>query len=444
MKYSTFKIAALCLICWSANTPPLAAFQTGTNNNASLSGRGGPLTLSMALALVAGKNPELSVSELEIRAASARILQAGLRPNPEFSAGAENFLAMGGRGIFRYTESTFQLSQRLELGGKRALRVRAQEKEVSLAGEMLELKKVELIAATSLAFAEVLAGQERLANQKELAQLARQVHATVVERVAAGKVSPVEQVRATVALSSAQLEEEKQLKELQAAKDRLAALWGGSQEDFDTVQAIFEIPAAPPFAAKSCIESSPEMKLASAAVDLRRSLVDVEQAARRPDVTVSAGFKRLNLEDQNSWVAGASIPLPIFDRRQGAIAEARIRMDKSLSERKAVEWRLRAGLVQARHEHEIALTEAKALTQTAIPAAKEALAATEEGYRFGKFEFLYVLDAQRTYAELHRRYIEAVASGLKAAIEIDRLARCDSSVDPVRPAGIIKETSHEK
>jgi cobalt-zinc-cadmium efflux system outer membrane protein len=444
MKHSLSKIAALCLLCCIAHTLPLSAFQTGANNNALASGRSEPLTLSRALSLVAESNPELNVSELEIRAVSARILQAGLRPNPEFSAGAENFLAMGGTGIFRYTESTFQVSQRLELGGKRAVRVRAREKELALAGEMLELKKVELIAAASLAFAEVLAGQERLANQRELAQLARQAHAIVVERVAAGKVSPVEQTRATVALSSAQLEEEKQLKELLAAKDWLAALWGGSQEDFDTVQAVFEIPSALPFAAKSCIESSPEMKLAAAAVDLRRSLVDVERAARRPDLTVSAGFKRLNLEDLNSWVAGASIPLPIFDRRQGAIAEARIRMDKATSEKKVVEWRLRAGLVQARHDHEIALLEAKALTQTALPASKEALAATEEGYRFGKFDFLNVLDAQRTYAELHRRYIEAVASGLKAAIEIDRLARCDSSAHPARPAGEMKEASHEE
>jgi cobalt-zinc-cadmium efflux system outer membrane protein len=442
MKHSTSRIAALLLLAWVSDAATLGAFQAGANRQAS--DRRQPLTLSQALSLVAESNPELNVSELEIRAASAKILQAGLRPNPEFFIGAENFLAMGGTGLFRYTESTFQLSQRFELGGKRSLRVRSQEKEMALAGELLELKKADLIAATSLRFAEVLAGQELLVNQRELAQLARQAHAIVLERVAAGKVSPVEQTRATVALSSAQLEEEKQLRELLAAKDRLAALWGGSQDDFEAVQAVFEIPAALPSAAKSCLENSPEMKIASASVDLRRSLVEVEQAGVKPDLTLSAGFKRLNLEDQNSWVAGASIPLPFFDRRQGAIAEARIRMDKSISEKRAVEWRLRASLVQARHDHEIALLEAKTLTETAIPAAKEALAAMEEGYRFGKFEFLNVLDAQRTYAGLHRRYIEAVASGLKAAIEIDRLARCDSSANPAQPAGERKEASHAR
>jgi cobalt-zinc-cadmium efflux system outer membrane protein len=56
----------------------------------------------------------------------------------------------------------------------------------------------------------------------------------------------------------------------------------------------------------------------------------------------------------------------------------------------------------------------------------------EEGYRLGKFEFLNVLDAQRTYAELQGKYIEAVASGLKAAIDVDRLLRCESPAVPGR------------
>jgi cobalt-zinc-cadmium efflux system outer membrane protein len=59
-----------------------------------------------------------------------------------------------------------------------------------------------------------------------------------------------------------------------------------------------------------------------------------------------------------------------------------------------------------------------------LPAASEALQATEEGYRLGKFDYVSVVDAQRTYAQLRRRRIEAIVSGLKAAIEIDRLGGC--------------------
>jgi cobalt-zinc-cadmium efflux system outer membrane protein len=395
----------------------------------------GDLTLARALERVLAANPELAAAELEVRAAEARARQAALRPNPEFAAEAENFAALDGSGLVRYNESTVLLSQRFETGGKRRLRVRAAESDLGVAGRALEFDRSELSAATVLAFAEVLAAQERVANQRELRRLAEQAHAIVAERVAAGKVSPVEQTRAAVALASARLEEERLAQSLAAAKDGLAALWGGDGADFDRAQGKFEIPVSPSGLARPCIDLNPGLRLAEAAVEAQRALLALEQAAAKPDVTVSAGFRYLHLEGVPAWTAGVSIPIPVFDKRQGAIAEARIRVEKSLKEKQALEWRLRAGLSQARHEHERALLEARALEQEALPAAREAAAALEEGYRLGKFDYLNVLDAQRTYAELQRQYIEAVASGSRAAAEIERLARCRSLPDAEPSSG---------
>jgi outer membrane protein, heavy metal efflux system len=420
-----------------------AAIEEAPNASQEGAAKAQPVVLSQALARVFENHPQLKASELEIQAASARLLQAGYRPNPELSATAENILAVGGPGLFGAAESTLQLSQRLELGGKRELRIRAGESDKTVAGRRLELEKAELIAKTSLAFADVLAGQELLSNQRELTLLARKAHAIVVERVAAGKVSPVEITRSTVALASSQLEEEKQLLLLTAAKDRLAGLWGGTQQDVGTVQGRFEIPDLLSPASAPCTEGNLEIQVASAAVEYRRSLLALELSSRKPDVTISAGFRRLNLEAQEAWVAGASIPLPIFDRRQGAAAEARILIEKSQAEKRAVEWRVRAGMAQAQHALEIARLEVRSLVQTALPAARDAAQAVEEGYRFGKFDFINVLDAQRTNAELQRRYIEAVASGLTAAIEMDRLRRCDVSTISPHPGAVLKEVIHE-
>ncbi len=430
MKFRLLVLFLLVLYCWS----PLR-FTVMAQVSPTVPDRPAALTLAQALARVFERNPEWVVSELEIQAASARVSQAGVKPNPEIEALAENLSIPGvGSGFAHYTESTLQISQRLEMGGKRGLRIRAAEREVEVASQELEVTKVELISATSQAFADVLAEQERVANQQELSRLSQQSYSIVVERVAAGKVSPVEQTRAAVALASAQLEEEKHRRALVAAKDRLAALWGGSHGDIDAVQGNFEIPPASSDVPESCIQNNPDMKLAAAAADSRDAVLALELANRKPDLTFSAGFRRLNLDNHQVWVAGVSIPIPIFDRRQGAIAEARTRLDQSRTEAKAVEWRLRAALTQARNDHATALLEARTLTTSALPAAKEAAAAVEEGYRLGKFEFLNVLDAQRTYAELQGRYIEAVSSGLRAAIEIGRLARCDSPATPAKPA----------
>jgi outer membrane protein, heavy metal efflux system len=421
---------------------PCAAGMQG-NEGPAPPARISPLTLETAIGRVFERNPDLTVSELEIEAASARVLQAGFKPNPEITATAENFAAAGGPGPFRSTESTIQLSRRLETGDKRALRVQVEEHGKLLAGKALAAKKLELISAATLAFAEVLAAQERLDNQKNSTRLALQSHQIVLERVAAGKVSPVEQTRATVALASAELDEEKQIRALTAAKDRLASMWGGSHSDFDAVAAPFQIPQLTDRSLSACMESIPDIQLADSALEYRKSLLAQAEASRKPDVTVSAGLRHLNFEGELAWVANVSIPLPWSDKRQGAIAEARILIDKSKAERLSVERRIRSELVQFRNEYESARSEAGKLAQTALPASREAMGAVEEGYRYGKFDFLNVLDAQRTYNELQRRYIDAVAFGLKAAIEIDRYSRCDSGTQPY-PAFSRTEAGSEK
>lgn len=389
------------------------------------------LTLHEALLRVFEANPRLAASELEIQAAAARISQAGLRPNPEFEAEFQNLPALGSSDLFRSTEVEFLISHRWETGGKRNLRVQAAAKEKDIAGRALELIRTDLIASARQAFADVLADQQRLANSRELARLAQKSHSIVVDRVAAGKVSPVEQVRSLASLADIELEEEKQEQELIASKDTLSALWGGTSLDFEYVEAHFEIPplleeplAEPLAEAEGCKEISPDIKLADATVEFHRSALALEKALRNPDLTFTAGYRRSNPESFNAWIAGVSIPLPIFDKRQGAIAEARIRLEKASLEKKNIERNLRSALAKTRHSYDIAVLESTALAKTVLPAASDALRSTEEGYRLGKFEYVSVVDAQRTYAQLQRRHIEAIVSGLKAAIEIDRLGGC--------------------
>jgi cobalt-zinc-cadmium efflux system outer membrane protein len=417
------KFIKLSLICWWAWA--ISAAPASEQNQQEVPVE--KLTMATAIARVLEKNPELAASGLEIQAASARIQQAGLRLNPEITAEIQNLPEFWAHDLFHTTEFEVSVSQRLETGGKRALRVQAAGRERDVAGSTLTRLQADLLASARLAFLAVLANQERLENSRQLARLAEQSHAVVAARVAAGRASPVEQTRSAVTLATIRLEAEKQAFELVASKDRLAALWGGASREFDRVDAPFQIPVAST-AARACIESSPDMALAGAIIDSRSAELELEQAMKKPDLTLSAGYRRSNPEMYNAWFAGFSIPIPWFDKRQGSIAQARRRLEQASLEKRAVERRLRSRLVQARHDLETAIMESASLLKTTLPEAAEALAATEEGYRLGKFEYLNVLDAQRTYAELERRNIEAVASGMKAAVEMDRFAGCASMI----------------
>jgi len=66
-------------------------------------------------------------------------------------------------------------------------------------------------------------------------------------------------------------------------------------------------------------------------------------------------------------------------------------------------------------------SEAAALKQSALPAARSAFDAAEEGFRQGKFDYLEVLDAQRTLVESRGQYIAALAEYHKSVAEVERL-----------------------
>lgn len=84
---------------------------------------GDPLTLSEALAIALLKNPSLQAYAFESRVAEARVLQAGIRPNPELAVGVENFLGTGALSGVKGLETTLQLSQIIDLGGSLTRRV---------------------------------------------------------------------------------------------------------------------------------------------------------------------------------------------------------------------------------------------------------------------------------------------------------------------------------
>jgi cobalt-zinc-cadmium efflux system outer membrane protein len=73
------------------------------------------------------------------------------------------------------------------------------------------------------AFVDVLSAQEHLALDMERVRLAEQVLRGAAARVKAGKVSPIEETRARVALSTNRIALGRAQQELTAAKERLAA-----------------------------------------------------------------------------------------------------------------------------------------------------------------------------------------------------------------------------
>jgi cobalt-zinc-cadmium efflux system outer membrane protein len=378
-------------------------------------------------------NPELAASTWDVLSGEARIIQAGLFPNPEIEAEVENF--GGSREVenpdgtsdslkrFDEYEGTVLLSQLIEIGGKRSKRKQVATKEHDLLGWDFETKRLDTITEVTNAFIDLLGLQERMVLTDNLVALSQDVFNTVSERVKAGKVSPVEETRAQVALSTIQIEQERVKRELEAGRKRLAATWGNNNSTFQRVSGTLEtITALPSYESLiTRIAQNPDIARWDAELEQREAALRLEKAQRFPDLTIAGGVRYFEESKDQVYVMGMSLPLPIFNRNQGAIGEASNNLQKAQKEGTAAEINAIATLDELYQTLLSAHNEVTVLRDTILPGAESAFNASNEGYLEGKFSYLDVLDVQRSLFDAEDTYINSLVAYHKALTSIERL-----------------------
>jgi outer membrane protein, heavy metal efflux system len=383
----------------------------------------GVLTLRDALALALTENPELAPFAWQDRANEARILQAGLRHNPELGLQIEDILGTGNFSGAREAQTTLQLSQVIELGGKRAARTEVASQSRGLTKSEYELKRVEVLGDVTQRFIQVVANQHALDLALTNRQLTEDALRTVQERVKAGKGSALEERKAQVALARGEVLVEGARHELNAARKKLAASWRNRQPAFERAEAdLFARKPVPPFdGLVDRISKSPEIARWVSEKKLREAEIKLADARRVPNVTVGGGIRRLEGPSEQAFVLGFSMPLQLFDRNQGSAAEARAMLGRTEAEQKAAEVRLSIVLLGLYEEmvHDVHVMEG--LQKEILPKAEDALAISREGFAQGRFSYLEVLDAQRTIFDVKQEYIQTATSYHQFLVEMERL-----------------------
>ena len=122
----------------------------------------GALTLARALQRALSSNPKIAAAEREIGVAVGKRIQAGAIPNPEASFELDNAFGTGDYRGLRSAETTLQLSQLIELGGKRDARVAVGSAELESARWEYAAIRLEILSDTAVAFFNVLGGQRKV------------------------------------------------------------------------------------------------------------------------------------------------------------------------------------------------------------------------------------------------------------------------------------------
>ena len=374
------------------------------------------IRLQDAVSRVLASNPVLRSANNEIAATAGAALQAGLRPNPVLSTEIEDT-----RRSTRKT--TVMIGIPLELYGQRRARVAAADAGTSIAVAEAAGTRSDVLATVAQAFFDVVAAQERISLSESTLQIAAKVTEIAGKRVSAGKVAPIDATRANLAESNSKLELGEAKAELQAARYALAATWGSQTPDFGTAVADLSVfPERPEWnVLKEQLARSPQFVMARAEVTRRQALAALEQSRRHVVPTLNIGTKRDQEVSRTELVVGLSVPLPLFDRNQGNIAEAQSRVDKALNTFEATQARLSADLQRASTKLGAARDSSRTLETVILPGAQEAYRTATRGFEAGKFGFIDVLDSQRTYFQARLQYLQVLANAYAAAATIDRI-----------------------
>jgi cobalt-zinc-cadmium efflux system outer membrane protein len=409
-------LSILVLIPWSALANSEGSIEL-TKEQA------GPITLQKAIAKALVGNPELDVFSLEQRAREARALQSGFFPNPQVQVTVEDAAGSGKFSGFSQSQTTIQLSQLVELGGKRSARLRSSNLSGRLAAWDYETKRMDVLTQVSKAYIEVLKAQQQVRLEEDRVSLGEKFLSAVAERVKAGKVAALEKVKAEVTLSSMQVQLEKARRELNVARRNLSATWGSTEPLFESALGdLFSISPVPSLKQLQVhLANNPDLERWTTELEQRQAVLDRELSKRIPDLKLSGGFRRIEETDDSALVFGVSIPLQLFNRNQGRIAEARHRLAKAGAEKRAKEIKVTTIFLAAYNQVDFTHSQVIAIQTKILPGAQQAFDGINEGYRFGKFGYLDVLDSQKTLFAAKGQYLEALADYHKAVADVERL-----------------------
>ena len=368
-------------------------------------------------------NPTYTAALATIDAADGSRLQASLPPNPNAVFEIENFAGEDENEGFEGTELTLGIGQKIEMGGKRSNRTKVADFSFQISKEKAKAQALSLLAETDYAYMRLAVAQERMALAGKRLALADKTHEIVKKRVGIARSAEIEHTKADIEQAAAGVEQRKAEQEVITAQNDLARLLG--RMDAADLDVDADLNALPELVERTVLlevlRNTPQMQAQEFAKMQARSSLDLAKSKGVPDPIFGLGIRRFNENDNTALIAGVSFPLPVFNRNQGGIKEAKANMIKADAENYAAGLALRQSAIQAYERLAASLVEAKRYQSEIIPSAREAYKQADDGYSRGAFSFLDLLDAQRVLYEVQEARLDSLLSVYGAKAQTDFL-----------------------
>ena len=365
------------------------------------------VTLDSVAGRIRAQNPDLAAARLRIDEAVGREKQAGRLKNPELETSLEN------NADFREGKLEIGYSQRFPVTGRLGL-----EKGISvtqLKAAEAEVREVErqLVAGAKTSVIRVLAIRQRrelLRNQIALASEFSE-KLSVASQTGEGSALDAATARLEAASISAQI---RQLDaEEAAAVGELKPLLGMHAGESISVGGTLAPPSLPSNAVNPA--RRPDFQAAMLEVDAARQGVSLQQALRYDDVEAGLFAAAERSEDapngyDNEGIFGFRfrIPLPLWNKNEGAIVEAQATHERRKVEATALARNIRLEAESDRSQMIEWAKLVRELDETLLPLAEEQSRAANEAYAQSQTDIQTVFRSREKSLQLAATRLDAL------------------------------------
>jgi cobalt-zinc-cadmium efflux system outer membrane protein len=378
--------------------------------------KGPSITLAELERLALERNPRIGSAKSMVDAASGRVKQAGLWPNPVVGATGDHVsAATNGGAIGGFVE------QRIVTGGKLHWAKEVAEKEKAEIEESAGAERLRVLTMVRLLYFEVLGGQAMVEAREELAAIGRRTASTAKELANVGQADSPDVLAAANEAERLDIDLESAKRGLEQARSQLAAVVG--EASIGNVEGKLE-DLRPLGISEKVLTESPEVRVAELEIERARAAVKRAQVENIPDVMLRGGVR--NNRELNGLtpigvdgIFDVSVQLPIFNRNQGAIASAKADAERARYESDRVKIDLRTRMAAAVRRYEESKFAAERYRTKIVPQAEQSLEQYTGNFMNMAVAYPMVLSAQRSLGQYRDAYIRAMVEAQQAAVEVE-------------------------
>ena len=384
---------------------------------------GVPLSITDVVAMATANSPRLrgAASGLARTTANARTARAYTNPSLEVYAGRQYSRPIPTPGVPGLLQH-YAAYQTIEIPKERRARLAIALSAIESGRYGQQGLELDVVAAAKNAFYTVLRRREEVGQAQENLQLVEDLRRGVQVEVNVGEKgrleltrAEAETARARFAVRSAQLELANSIALLRVA---IAAPADASLDPQGTLEPRLTLAPLPELRDR-VFATHPSLKQGEADRNTARATLKEEQALRIPRPIAFAEFE--NQPDLRYWRAGVTVPIPLFDRRRGQIAESKALISQSGALLNQRRLELASSLERAYEQYQLADQQATSLESGELLAAESAVNGAKAAYRFGERGLVEVLDAQRVLQVVRGDLVDAQFARQAARVDLEEL-----------------------